>query len=283
MTREATLRVWVVGAGYVGTALVEVLLAGGHEVVASRRAGKPVPAGATPHPIDLDGVVEAPADVREVVIAVAPDEASDASYARIYRAGTMAVLAALDRAGATPRRIVFVSSTSVFAEDDGGDVDEGSAVLSTPRAQALLDAESAVRARAGGIALRLAGIYGPGRDRLVRMVRDGVARIASSRPIGNRIHRDDCVGAIVHLLTHPAPASLYVGVDHAPVELAEVYRFLAHELGVPEPLESDEVDARGRGPRRVARGARLVASGYRFRFPTYREGYRSIIAARVED
>ena len=93
------------------------------------------------------------------------------------------------------RAVLQRISTAVFAEDAGGDVDERSPVHTTGNPGILLEGEQRVR-DAGGVVIRLAGIYGPGRDRIVRMVRDGSARCAHPPPIGNRIHQRDCAGAV---------------------------------------------------------------------------------------
>jgi nucleoside-diphosphate-sugar epimerase len=288
------MNVFVAGAGYVGLELCRQLAERGHRVWAARRHPPPLSDGVTPWPCDLaDPALEVPEGVTHLAFTASPDSSDPASYERTYVTALERTLEAFDRAaargGARLERMVLVSSTSVFAAppsptDDGVIVvDETSPVRSDGTAAHIMAGESLVRAR-GGTVLRLAGIYGPDRTRMVRMVRDGTARISADRPIGNRIHRDDCAGAIAHLLTHPEPEALYVGVDHAPVELAEVYRFLAGSLGLAPPATSEEPDARARDA--LARGgtarkrclnARLVASGYVFRFPSYREGYAAVL------
>ena len=127
-----------------------------------------------------------------------------------------------------------------------------------------------------GTVLRLAGIYGPGRDRIVRMVKEGTAR-TGSLAFGNRIHQRDCAGALAHLLELDAPAPTYVGVDLAQDPLDTVYAYVAEQLGVPIPAAGDG-DARSRGTgRKRCSSALLRQSGYVFRVPSYREGYREAI------
>jgi nucleoside-diphosphate-sugar epimerase len=276
------MRILVAGAGYVGSELARQLVVAGHEVWVGRRSDAPVPEGAHRWTFDLtDPGLEVPAGITHLAYTAAPDHGDAESYVRTYVDGLRNVLAACDRGGVSLERALFTSSTAVYAVDDGR-VDEDTPTTAEGNAAHLLAAEALVRARPGGIALRLAGIYGPGRNRLVRMVREGTARCTRSRPIGNRIHRDDCAGAAAHLLALPDPASVYVGVDHAPVELCEVYQWLAAELGLPPIPETDELDARAQesrrgGARKRCSNARLVASGYRFRFPTYREGYAPLL------
>src|SRR4029453_15867248 len=67
------------------------------------------------------------------------------------------------------------------------------------------------------IILRLAGIYGPGRTRLVDRVRDGLATCSDGPPRWtNRIHRDDCAGPARHLLPAADPGTLWLRVDDEP-------------------------------------------------------------------
>ena len=62
-----------------------------------------------------------------------------------------------------------------------------------------------------------------------------------------------------------------------------VLRWLAATLGVAQPpLRDDgEAGARGgaRGSNKRCSNARLRASGYAFRYPSFREGYGALIAA----
>jgi nucleoside-diphosphate-sugar epimerase len=95
----------------------------------------------------------------------------------------------------------------------------------------------------------------------------------------NRIHLDDCAGVLRHLLLLPEPEPLYLGVDREPAELCEIQRWLADRLGVAPPVSAAEVGGGG-GRRRSNKRCssdRLAASGYRFRFPTYREGLGALL------
>lgn len=269
------MNVLIAGAGYVGLELGRQLAGAGHRVWAGRRRAVALPPGVEAWPCDLlDPELAVPEDATHLAYTAAPDQGDAASYERVYVDGLRNVLTAFERRGRPLERVVFTSSTAVYGGD--GDVDEASPTVAAGNARHLLAAEALAHAHPEGIVVRLAGIYGPGRTRLVRMVREGSARCARSRPIGNRIHRDDCAGAIAHVLGHAKPERLYVGVDAAPVELCEVYRWIADELGLPAPAESHEPDARG-GSRKRCSSARLLASGYELRYPTYRDGYRELL------
>lgn len=103
---------------------------------------------------------------------------------------------------------------------------------------------------------------------------DGGPFDSPAEAIGNRIHRDDCAGAIAHLLTCDSPRALYLGVDRAPVPLGEVRAFVATLAG----LDGSRFAPRGPATGKRLCGDLLRASGYRFRVPTYAEGYPAIVA-----
>jgi len=142
------------------------------------------------------------------------------------------------------------------------------------------------------VVLRLGGIYGPGRTRLIDMVRGGKATLPAGSKLTNRIHRDDAAAAIVHLCTMDAePAPLYLGVDNEPAELGEVLRFLAAELGLPQPASAEPASgvtagaggASGsgepsRGGNKRVSNALLRGTGFELEYPSFREGYRAILA-----
>jgi nucleoside-diphosphate-sugar epimerase len=273
------MRVLVAGAGYVGAALATELSREGHEVLAVRRSDATL-AGIRTFSLDLadaDAVSKLPSEIDQIVYTVAADGRTDEAYERAYVRGFRNVL---DRVAAS--RVIFVSSTAVYAQDDGGVVDELSEVSGAGTARWLLEGERLAAALGErGVVLRLAGIYGPERDRVVRMVEGGTARLGSG-VYGNRIHRDDAVGALAHLLRLSRPAAVYVGVDRAPDLLDDVYLWVAAELGLPPP-PAGELDARAadsathpRGGKRCS-SALLVKSGLTFRFPSFREGYREAI------
>ena len=97
----------------------------------------------------------------------------------------------------------------------------------------------------------------------------------------NRIHRDDAVGVILHLLALPADqlAPVWVGVDTEPADRNDVVRWLAQRLGVEVRTEDDAATGRvlRRDTNKRCSSARLVGSGYRFRYPSYREGYAALL------
>jgi nucleoside-diphosphate-sugar epimerase len=194
---------------------------------------------------------------------------------------------ALDKAPETPRRFLMVSSTAVYDVSDGSWVDEQTPANAGAESGAgsgtdaiLREAEDLLYSRVpNAVVFRLSGIYGPGRERLITQVREGRATVPRVPRHTNRIHRDDAAGAIVHLmLREESPAPLYLGVDDDPVTSAEVLNFLAEELGLPAPVEADDTSMRGGD--KLLSNRLLRSTGFSFSFPTYREGYRAILAGQ---
>ncbi|MFA9444597.1 SDR family oxidoreductase [Egicoccus sp. AB-alg6-2] len=273
------MKVLIAGCGDLGTETGLRLLRDGHDVVGLRRRAERLPSGFERLAGDLgDALPPLPHDVDAVVFAAAPGQRSVSAYRRVYHDGLAGVLDGLQRAGASPQRVLFVSSTAVYGVDDGSWVDETTPTRpNSDTGRVLVEAEQLLfEAPLPGTVFRLAGIYGPGRTRLLDQVRAGEA-VAPQPPVHtNRIHRDDAAEAIVHLLTRVAdPAEVYLGVDEAPVDRGEVVRWLADQLGVPPPPEG--AHQRSRGGDKRCRNDRLLATGFAFAYPTYREGYAAVL------
>jgi nucleoside-diphosphate-sugar epimerase len=274
-------RVLIAGCGYVGSALAARLAAEGHEVYGMRRNPAALPPGVRPVAADLRDPAtldDLPTGVTAVFYTAAADGGSDDEYRAAYVDGPRNLLAALVARGERPRRVVFTSSTSVYGQAAGEWVDEDSPT--EPEGfggRRMLEGEALVRGGPfPGVVLRLGGIYGPGRTSYIDRVRSGAAECPAETTYTNRIHRDDCAGALRHLMLLHAPLPVYVGVDRAPADTCEVMRWLASTLGRPAPARATSPATRRRSNKR-GRSDRLVASGYEFIYPTYREGFAALL------
>jgi len=276
-------RVLIVGCGYVGGALGVRLLAQGHEVFGMRREGGSLPEGVRAVVADVtrfDSIGALPEKIGAVVFAIAPTAHDEESYRATYLDGIGNVVRALREEGQAPARVLFTSSTSVYAQSRGEWVDEESPTHPmTFTGETQLSAERLVAASGWrATAVRLGGIYGPGRGSLVERLRAGKAPPAREGVhYTNRIHRDDAAGILAHLLEVKEPAPLYIGVDCEPVSQEGLWRWLADELRVPLG-EAAEPPTRTVGSKRC-RNDLLLSTGYRFRYPTFREGYRELLTA----
>lgn len=204
-----------------------------------------------------------------IVYTATPGERSAEGYRQAYVNGMRHLL---ERASAD--RLIMVSSTAVFGQDEGQRVDE-TAPTEPQRfnGQILLEAER-VALDAGGMVMRFSGIYGPGRDYLVRKVKSGPQGCRREPPIWtNRIHAEDCAAALAHVLKLAQPERLYLASDALPAPRWDVLEWLAEKLAVSGPVESP--DEAGQGKRVDAN--RLFESGFALQYPDYRAGYGEML------
>ena len=276
------MNVLIAGCGYVGTVLARRLLDAGHVVHGLRRDPSGLPPGIRPVAADLADPASLrglPPTLTHVVYAASAGGYTPDAYRAAYVDGVDNLVAALHAQGQPVARFVFTGSTGVYAQDGGAWVDETSpAEAAGFSPDALREGERrALESGFPATVVRLSGIYGPGRTRTIDGVRDGSARRWRDRQVYlNHIHRDDAAGVLAHVLALPDPRPLYLGTDDEPADRSEVLAWIAARLGLPTPPET-EAPARARGSERRYRNARLRAAGYRFTYPTYREGYAALL------
>jgi electron-transferring-flavoprotein dehydrogenase len=259
----------IAGAGDLGRRLALRRAALGDEVIALRRREATIGDGVSCLRADLvtgEGFSRLPRRPDALVFCAAPGERNELAYRALYVDGLRRLLDALQ----VPR-IVFVSSTAVYAEDAGEWVDEDT--LPRPpqfNGRVLLDAERELAGHAGGLVLRLSGIYGPGRNMMIDRAREGRAGRARW---SNRIHVDDAAGALSHLLDLATPERLYLGNDDLPVLESELQDWLRQHDGLPS-VAHDPTPETGR---RVC-NARLRGSGWVPGHADFRSGYGQLLS-----
>lgn len=276
----------ILGCGDVGSALGVRLLSKDLRVIGARRNVAALEAtGIEPLALDVNAedAFDALPEADIVVYAISADRFEEAAYKAAYVDGLDRMLRTLEARATPPSRVFFVSSTSVYGQQDGERVDETSATtpsgfsgqLMVKAERRLLDSPLA------GTVVRFSGIYGPGRERLIRQVKEG--RIAAATPVmhSNRIHRDDCAGVLAFLIERALAGQpiddLYLASDCESAPIHDVMVWLARQLKV-EPSETIQSPLRRRASKRCD-NSRLVELGYRFEYPTYREGYRQVLEA----
>ncbi|MBD2837057.1 SDR family oxidoreductase [Pseudomonas sp. JM0905a] len=274
----------IAGCGDVGSRLAQQMLQAGWTVHGLRRQVAALPVGVLPVAGDLEQPAcptawpQGPLDY--LVYCVAASRHDEAGYRAAYVEGLRHVLGWLAERGQTPRRLLFVSSSGVYGQRDGEWVDETSpAEAESFSGSVMLEAERiAMDSGIPATLVRLTGIYGPGREWLLKQVRMGY-RVVSEPPLyANRIHVDDCAGLLAHLLKAEAGGAAlqdcYIGVDDAPAPLHDVVGWLRERMGVTEWAEESTV--RRSGSKRCS-NARARALGWAPRYPSYREGYAAIL------
>ena len=276
-------RTLIAGCGYVGSELARVLMAeGGYDVWGLRRRAGGLPTGTRAIEADLsrtDTLANLPTGLDLVFYTVGADGHSPEQYESAYVDGLANLWQGIRAVGPLPRRLVVVTSTAVYAQNDGSWVDETSPT--EPRefsGRTLLRSEALARTLAEEVVIvRFGGIYGPGRTRFVDSVRNATAALGPGPEYTNRIHRRDCAGVLAHVARLATPSATYIAVDDEPADRRIVVEWLAERLGVAPPSRPDPTP-----PTAPARGKRcsnrlLRASGYDFVFPTFREGYGDVL------
>nr|WP_321983553.1 SDR family NAD(P)-dependent oxidoreductase [uncultured Lichenicoccus sp.] len=193
------------------------------------------------------------------------------------------------------RWIGYFSTTGIYGDQDGGWVDEASPPdPGSARARRRIEAErawtSVAEAATGGVIdlLRIAGIYGPGRSALDSLRNGSARRIAAPGHCFGRIHRDDIAGATLAAMLHPPVGRRVLNLaDDLPEESAVVTAHAAELLGVPAPEATPLAEARETmspmarsfwaDNRKVRSAVTQQVLGYRWHYPTYREGLSAIL------
>ena len=279
-------KILIVGCGDLGLAIAE-LLAYKHAVFGLRRQSQAQPfEGRSSNPSMLQGDVTDPASLQVlhalkaelILYCVAADAQTDAAYQAQYVNGLANVLAT-QRENTALRHVFFVSSTRVYGQDAGEYLDDSSALSPMDfGGQRLLEAEQLLTNLAcPTTALRLSGIYGPGRLRMINLAKSQAWPEINSW--SNRIHRDDAAAFIAFLmeqvLAGKAVQTSYIVTDDAPASLHEVLAWLADEMQIAIPANAQQQASKGK---RLANGL-MRATGYQLKYPNFKVGYQALLAS----
>jgi nucleoside-diphosphate-sugar epimerase len=262
----------VIGCGYLGRRVAQDWLRAGRHVFATTRGRTDELRAMGVEPVVADvcnpaTLKKLPA-VASVVYCVGLDRSSGASMREVYVNGLANVLNALPPVN----RLIYVSSTSVYGQTDGREVDESAATEPLDASgKIVLEAEQLLRReRPNAIILRFAGIYGPGRMLRRKAALEAREPIAADPTVWlNLIHADDGAAAILAAESRGRAGGLYNVSDGHPVRRGDYYRELARLLNAPPPMFSPASD---KANRRIVSGRMLDELGVTLRFPSYAEG-----------
>ena len=240
--------------------------------------------------IAFDGATAVPDIARELaatdflLVSVPPDDDGDPVLRHYAQALDAPRLAA----------IVYLSTIGVYGDHDGAWIDETTTPAPvTGRSRARLDAEQSWQRLATRMGkpltiLRLAGIYGPGRNALVQVANASAKRIVKPSQVFNRIHVADIAQAIEAAFARRGDGIFNV-TDDEPTPPGDPVVLAARLLGVAPPPQVPFAEAaRTMNPmalsfygesKRVRNDKIKRELGLRLNYPTYREGLRALFSA----
>jgi nucleoside-diphosphate-sugar epimerase len=229
----------IIGCGYLGRRIAKLWIAEGHRVFATTRSESKA------HVLRQMGVEPVLCDVlnplslialpstETVVHCIGLDRASGRTMRDVYVRGLSNVLTSLPK----PKRYLYVSSTSVYGQTQGEEVDERAPTLPMEEAgKIVLEAERAMRGvLPDAVVLRFAGIYGPGRLLRRQTIEKGEPIIGDPEKWLNLIHVEDGAEAVLAADAHAQAGGVYNIADDCPVRRRDFYNSLARVLGAKLP------------------------------------------------
>jgi nucleoside-diphosphate-sugar epimerase len=276
-------RILVAGCGYVGEATADLFHAAGWKVAGWVHSEESVTRlSVKPYPVSLvdisqrDQVPEQTQACDAVIHCVSTRGGDADTYRRIYFNGARNLLNSFPAA-----TILFTSSTSVYAQQDGSWVTEKSETKPLRQtSRILLETENLILDNSGIVA-RIAGICGPGRSALLSKFLSGTATIGPENDrFVNQVHRDDIASALFLLLNRePQPrAQIYNLVDDKPTLQSDCYRWLAGRLNraLPPIRQSQQQRKRGDTNKRVS-NSKLRQLGWEPRYPIFADAMEKSI------
>jgi nucleoside-diphosphate-sugar epimerase len=197
--------------------------------------------GRTVEMLVFDGTLAPPAvaaavtDADALLISAAPTGSGDP------------VLAAFGKEIANAPRlasVVFLSTLGVYPDSGGAWIDENTPVVRgrARRGNARIDAECAWQALGARrnlpvAILRLGGIYGPGQNGILRLLRGTAQRVAKPGHVSNRVHVYDISQAIDAVFAQRADGVFNI-VDDEPAPVHVWLPYLATAVGAKPPLRT---------------------------------------------
>jgi nucleoside-diphosphate-sugar epimerase len=273
-------KVLIVGCGDLGGAVASQLVQAGIEVIGVRRSAQVIDgihiiAADVTQPASLGTLKQIQPDV--LVYCVAANGQTDEQYKAHYVDGLRNVLATQSE-NPKLKHVFFVSSTRVYGQITDELLDESIAAIPADfGGKRLLEAENLLSAlQCNSTVLRLSGIYGPGRLRMINL-----AKTPENWPVQNswtnRIHRDDAAAFMVFLiqqvLAGEAVMACYIVTDSRPATQYEVLNWIAVKLHINTDT-STQVPIEG--GKRLSNHA-MQSTGFKLQYLDYQAGYGALL------
>ena len=212
---------------------------------------------------------------------ISPDSYTESSYESAFEKGITNTLIALKESKQKPC-LIFISSTSLFAENLGKIVTEGSKIETNSFSKKYLHIGEELVKKSGFpfSIVRFSGIYGPNRYGLIDRIKNGTALLKKKPFISNRIHLEDCLGTLYHIALSQDRKPLYIASDSEPTPYNEVLLWLSKELEINTPVKEFNSRTTRHMSNKICSNQLLVQSGYTFLYPSFREGFQAQLNKR---
>jgi nucleoside-diphosphate-sugar epimerase len=279
-------KILIIGCGSMGYQLAKTLADAGHDVTGLKRNP---PQAATENfkfiraditsPTDLQAL---DSDFEHVFFIVSADGRNDSSYHDVYETGLNNLLNQFTKSHCQAGWI-FVSSTSVYGQTQGEWVDENSITLpSKSTSLKIVAAEQKLMAHnLANVVVRFSGIYGAGREYLLRSAQQSPLIQQSPPYYTNRIHQHDCVNVLVFLLAQRLAGirleQCYLASDNNPAPLWEVMSWMTGQLNCTPPTAKITAPDHASDMNKRCRNDRLTKLGYQFIYADYTAGYSALM------
>lgn len=276
------MHVMIFGCGYSGTAIAKAFAGSGIRISGTTRSADKVELltkqgieafvfdGATIDP----ALAEAMQSATHLVQSIAPGKAGD----------PLLKLAQLNLRALMPKLewVCYLSTVGVYGDHKGAWVSEQTPLHPvSDRSVERVEAEDGwlrlgVRLGIPVAVLRLAGIYGPGRNAFCNLEKGTARRLIKANQVFNRIRVED-IGACAKFLSDRSLGGIYNVTDdepNAPQDIiVEAARLMGVEPPPEQPFETAELTPMARsfyGENKRVSNAKLRSLGFLFRYPEYR-------------
>lgn len=228
-----------------------------------------------------------PDSLNTCIYCPSPNGRTEKEYREVYLDGLKNMVSALKRQENSPL-FVLVSSTSVYGQGSGEEVDEESEALGArSSSKIIIEGENFLRSSPLGTRiLRLSGIYGPGRTSMMRKALELEEAPETSLQYTNRIHVKDAARFIEFLIEqrdkysasgtkNPSPnnqSETYIVSDSRPETRIRVINWLRAQSNLPELKNSSSQNSG-----KKCNNQKLLRTGFKLEYPSFMEGYKELL------
>ncbi|CAM8398178.1 NAD-dependent epimerase/dehydratase family protein [Candidatus Methylopumilus universalis] len=277
-----SLKVLIIGCGQLGFSIVNNADSDVFKLYGFSRSLRKSPASIEMHQVDIlkteaiDAIKLVNPEI--IIYAVSADTQSIESYQDHYVLGlkkTYEAILELDHF----KHLFFVSSTRVYGQRTTKILSElDIAEPSDYGGEALMEAETVARQlKDKATILRLSGIYGPNRKRMIQLAQSNPGNWPATNNWSNRIHEEDAARFIVFLMKRimmqESIEPLYLVTDGVPTKQYDVLTWIRNRL----QLTTDTIELPILESGKQLQSVLLNQTGFVLKYPDFTYGYEAII------